>query len=58
MAQTARDRGVHANPLHTWIGKDHRAARQDKPVHDEHLYEALQRLRQEKARLQEEREIC
>jgi len=29
MAQTARDLGVHENTLHTWIGKYHRAERQN-----------------------------
>jgi transposase len=44
-------------PLHTWIGKYHRAERQEPQVHDEHLYEELKRLRKENARLKEEREI-
>ena len=57
IAQTARDLGVNENTLHTWIGKYHRVARQDKEVHNEHLYEELKRLRKENARLQEEREI-
>jgi transposase len=57
IAQTARDLGVNENTLHTWIGKYHRAARQDKQVHDEHLYEELKRLRKENARLKEERAI-
>lgn len=57
IAQTARDRGVNENTLHPWIGKYHRVERQDKQVQDEHLYEALQRLRQENARFKEAREI-
>jgi transposase len=57
MAQTARDLGVHENTLHTGMGTYHRAERQDQQVQDEHLYEELQRLRQENARLQEAREI-
>ena len=57
IAQTARDLGVNENTLHTWIGKYHRAERQDKQVQDEHLYEELKRLRKENARLKEEREI-
>jgi transposase len=56
MAQTARDLGVNENTLHTWIGKYHRVERQEKEVHNEHLYEELKRLRKENARLQEERE--
>ncbi|HEY6074012.1 MAG TPA: transposase [Anaerolineales bacterium] len=50
IAQTARDRGVNDNTLHTWIGQSHRAERQEKAVHDEHLYEELTRLRQENTR--------
>jgi transposase len=57
MAQTACDLGVNENTLHTWIGKYHWVERQEQQVHDEHLYEELQRLRKENARLQEEREI-
>ena len=57
IAQTARDLGVNANTLHTWIGKYHRVERQEKEVHDEHLYEELKRLRKENARLKEERDI-
>ena len=57
IAQTARDLGVNENTLHTWIGTDHRVERQEKQVQDEHLYEELQRLRKEHARLKEEREI-
>ena len=54
IAQTARDLGVNENTLHTWIGKYHRVERQEKEVHDEHLYEDLKRLRKENARLKEE----
>ena len=57
IAQTARDLGVNENTLHTWIGKYHRSVRQEKEVHDEHLYEELKRLRKENARLKEERDI-
>ena len=57
IAQTARDLGVNENTLHTWIGTYHRAERQERQVHDEHLYEELKRLRKENARLKEEREI-
>jgi transposase-like protein len=34
IAQTARDLGVNENTLHTWIGKYHRAERQEPQVHD------------------------
>jgi transposase len=57
MAQTARDLGVNANTLPTWMGKYHRVERQEKQVHDEHVYEELKRLRKENARFKEEREI-
>ena len=57
IAQTARDLGVNENTLHTWIGKYHRAERQEKEVNDEHLYEELKRLRKENARVKEERDI-
>jgi transposase len=57
MAQTARDLGVNENTLHTWIGKYHRAERQEKQVNNEHLYEELKRLRKENVRLKEERDI-
>ena len=57
IAQAARDLGVNENPLHTWIGQYHRVERQEKQVNDEHVYEELKRLRQENARLKEEREI-
>src|SRR3954447_8228373 len=57
IAQTARDLGVNENTLHTWIGKYHRTERQEKEVHDEHLYAELKRLRKENARLKEERDI-
>ena len=57
IAQTARDLGVNENTLHTWIGKYHRAERQEQQVQDEHLYEELQRLRKENVHLKEEREI-
>jgi transposase len=56
IAQTARDLGINENTFHTWIGKYHRAERQEKQVQDEHLYEELKRLRKENARLKEKRE--
>jgi transposase len=56
LAQTARELGSNDKPLHPWIGTDHRLERQPQQVHDAHLDEALQRLRQAHTRLQEERE--
>jgi transposase len=32
IAQTARDLGVNENTFHTWIGKYHRAGRQEQQV--------------------------
>ena len=57
MAQTARDLGVNANTLHTWMGKYHRTERQEKQVNDAHLSEERKRLRKDNARFKEEREI-
>jgi transposase len=57
IAQTAHDLGVNENTLHTWIGKYHRAERQEQQFQDEHLYDELKRLRKENARLKEERDI-
>jgi transposase len=57
IAQTARDLGINENTLHTWIGQYHRAERQEQQVQDGHLYEELKRLRNENARLKEERDI-
>ena len=48
IAQPARELGINANTLHTWLGNYHR---------DEHLYDELQRLRQANIRLQEARDI-
>ena len=56
-APTARDLGGNEHTVHTWIGKYHRAERQEKQVHDEPLDEELKRLRKDNARLQEERDI-
>jgi transposase len=57
IAQTARDLGVDENTWHTWIGQYHRTERQEKEVHDEHLYDEVKRRRKENARLKEERDI-
>jgi transposase len=57
IAQPARELGINANTLHTWLGNYHRADRQTQHVHDEHLYDELQRLRQANIRLQEARDI-
>ena len=57
MAQTARDLGVKDNTLDTWIGKDHRVARQAQQGKEAQLYEERKRLRTAKTRFQEERAI-
>jgi transposase len=58
IAQTARDLGVNANTLHTWINKYSQPKELNKTVRtDEHLYEELKRLKKENARLIEERDL-
>lgn len=58
IAQTARDLGVNANTLHTWINKYSQRTEPNKTVRtDEHLYEELKRLKKENARLIEERDL-
>ena len=37
IAQTARALGVNENTLHTWLGKYHRAERQEQQVQGERL---------------------
>ena len=56
--KTANELGVNANTLHTWISK-YRGPQIQKagPVHEEHLYDELKRLRKENKRLAEERDI-
>jgi transposase len=51
MAQTARDLGGTEHTLHTWSGTYHRVARQEPQGQDEHLSEALPRLRKANAPL-------
>ncbi len=58
VAQTARDLGVNANTLHTWINQYHRKpASTAGAVDHQHLYDELKQLRKENKRLQEERAI-
>jgi transposase len=57
LAQTARDLGVHAHTWHPWLGTYHRVARQAPQGNDAQRYEACKRLRQEHARVQEERDL-
>jgi transposase len=56
LAHTARALGLHANTFHPGSGQSHRAERQEQQGHDAPRYAELQRLRPDKARLQEERE--
>lgn len=58
VTQTARELGINANTLHTWINKynDKQDASSGKQV-DLHLYEELKQLRRENSRLKEEREL-
>lgn len=58
ITQVAKDLGINANTLHTWIGKYSRPKENDKRVRtDEHLYDELKRLKKEVARLTEERDL-
>jgi transposase len=58
VAQTARDLGINENTLHTWISKYTRPLSDDKTIRtDQHLYDELKRLKQENARLKEERDL-
>jgi transposase len=58
VAQTARDLGMNANTLYTWITKYHQAEPStNKGSGEKHPYEELKRLRRENAQLKEERDI-
>ena len=58
VAQTARDLGVNANTLYTWITKYHPAGSSTSQGSGEkHPHDELKRLRRENARLKEERDI-
>ena len=58
VTETARELGVNANTLHTWIAKYHRPKTSGKTEKsDEHIYDELKRLRKENARLKEEHAI-
>jgi transposase len=58
VAKTARDLGVNANSLYTWISKYHQAeSPSNKGSGGKHPYEELKRLRRENAMLKEERDI-
>jgi transposase len=58
VAQTARDLGVNANTLYTWINKLHQPASSEaKGTGVNNPYDELKRLRRENSRLKEERNI-
>jgi len=58
VAKTARDLGVNANTLYTWIIKYHQSeSPTNKGSGEKHPYDELKRLRRENAQLKEERDI-
>lgn len=58
VAKTARDLGVNANTLYTWIYKyDQSKPSSVKDARSEHPHEELKRLRRENNLLKEERDI-
>ena len=58
IAQTARDLGVNANTLYTWITKYHPpGSSTSQGPGEKHQYDELKRLRRENTRLKEERDI-
>ncbi len=58
VAKTARDLGVNANTLYTWITKYRQPESQaSKGSGENHPYDELRRLRREIAQLKEERDI-
>lgn len=58
VAKTARDLGVNANTLYTWITKYHQPeAPTNKGSGEKHPHDELKRLRRENAQLKEERDI-
>ena len=58
VAKTARDLGVNANTLYTWITRFHQSEPSTtKGAGDNNLYDELKRLRRENSQLREERNI-
>jgi len=58
VAQTARDLGVNANTLYTWINKFHQPESSGaKGTGGNNPYDEVKRLRRENSRLKEERNI-
>jgi len=56
IAQTARELGVNANTLYTWIGKYSRPKEPSMRT-DEHLYDEVKRLKKELTRVTQERDL-
>jgi len=56
IAQTARELGIKASTLYTWIDK---YSRPKEPIvkTDEHIYDELKRLKKELARVTQERDL-
>lgn len=58
IAETARDLGISANTLHTWISKYSLAKLVGNTAGtDDHLYEEIKRLQKENALLTKERDL-
>jgi transposase len=56
IAQTARDIGVNANTLYTWVDKYSKPKEQYMRT-DEHIYDEVKRLKKALARVTEERDL-
>lgn len=56
IAQTARELGVNANTLYTWIDK-YSKPKEQVMRSDEHIYDEVKRLKKELARVTEERDL-
>ncbi len=60
IAQTARELGVNANTMYTWIekySKPKSLAKASIMSSDEHIYDEVKRLKKELARVKEERDL-
>ena len=56
IAQTAREIGINANTLYTWIDK-YTKPKEKSMRTDEHLYDELKNLKKELARVTQERDL-
>ena len=57
IAQTARDLGVNANTIHTWISKYSKPKKTAAERTDEHIYDENKRLKKELASVSQERDL-